>query len=239
MAKDDEKMLKSMDELSQYIKTAQGQNKQLAAYNTILTIAIVGIVVLFLTIFYFTITQNFTQPKLTAALEEYGPQIIPKVSDTFVEIVTKVSPKYSDLFQKKAVENMPLIAATSDAELIKLSENISSRAKSRLEESMINVIEAQKKTIKEGFEGVEDAQIEEELKTMESDMEKDFMEIGSDIIENSIDEFVSLKATVDTFEDKSLPDDKLDLSVLFLHNLIQLADQEMMEKFKETRKGGK
>jgi len=239
MAEDTKKIEKSMGELSEHISKAQVQNKQLANYNTYLTIAIVAVVIIFLYGIYSSIKGNFTGEKVMTAMGEYGPQILPEVSDAVVEIVTQVSPTYSAMFQKKAIESMPTLATTADKELVTLSDNISKKATETLRQSLINVVEAQKKIIKEGFPGIEDAKIEEGLKSLEQDLEKDFMEVCEYIINNSIDEFVSLKKTVDSFEDKSLPDDELDLSVLFLHNLIQLADQEMMTKFEETKKGGK
>jgi len=48
MAEDTKKIEKSMGELSEHISKAQVQNKQLANYNTYLTIAIVAVVIIFL-----------------------------------------------------------------------------------------------------------------------------------------------------------------------------------------------
>lgn len=233
-----DKLKKSMDDLGGYIKKAQEENKKLSGYNTILTVALVVVIVIFLFVIYSNLKSNFSGENVMAAVNEYSPKIMPEVSSAMVQVVTEVSPTYSKILQEKAVNHMPILAETADAELVKLSENISKNAKDTLTQTMKNVIDGQKKNIQEGIEGIKEEQIDEGLKGLEEELGDAFMEVGTHIIDNSLNEFVSLKKTVDSFQDKSLPDDGMELSILFLHNLILLADEEMMTNLKGINKEG-
>jgi len=235
-----DKIKGSMTELQSYIKKAQEQKSQLAMYNSILTVAIVLTLLIFIYASYATVTSNFSADKVVKALGEYSPKILPEISSTMTEVMTSVAPKYSGLIQEKAVLNMPRIADATDKELITLSDNISKRATERINKTLINVIETQKQTIAKGFNGVEQQKLDETMVQMENDLSQDFTEVCTFMIDKTINEFISLKKTIDSFQDKSLTNDKTELSILMLHNLILLTDHEMMENLKTlSKKGGK
>ncbi|MCD4785540.1 MAG: hypothetical protein K8T10_17095 [Candidatus Eremiobacteraeota bacterium] len=224
------RMKETNDDFSRFLKHQRDKNKKLFNVSLLLTILVVVVFVVYIFFFYATIKNNFKGEKLLLSLEKHAPDILEPVSKQFIRVATEAAPVYHKLAIKKAEETLPVWSAQVEEEMQIFSKETTPQAKEQLRKALVGAIEHQDAPLRAAFPGMTDEDVKTLIAEMEKDLQEGTEEIVNHVFDNSIDDMINLKKTFDSFDTKGLPNNREQLSKLFIHYMLLYLDQEVMEK---------
>jgi hypothetical protein len=200
---------------------------------------IVVVFLAFILFFYSTLKNNFTGERFLASLQKEAPEVLPVVSEHVSFVLADIGPTYQEQAVQKFEEAIPEWSVVMEQEMSKFSEVSSEEAQKQLKTALLGAIEKQDAPLRQAFPGLKDEDVKTLVKELETDLANDTTDVVNYVVENSINQIIGIKKTVDGFDTKGLPDDRGKLSKLAMHYILLILDQEVMEEGGQKIEHGK
>ncbi|MCE1245730.1 MAG: hypothetical protein LWY06_03705 [Firmicutes bacterium] len=229
----------SGESFGKFLDEQREKNQQYNRINNLLTYLIVIVFAAFILFFYMTIKNNFTGERFLASIQKEAPDVLPKVSEHVSFVLADVGPTYQELAVQKFEEAIPEWSTVMEQEMAKFSDMSTEEAQKQLKTALTGAIEKQNGPLRQAFPGLKDEDCKTLIKEMEDELAGDTTDVINYVVENSINQIVTIKKTIDSFDTKGLPDDRGKLSKMAMHNILMILDQEVMEEGGQKIEHGK
>lgn len=209
-------------EISEFVRTKSALVSRYRLVNNVLTLLLVGVVLLFVALFYTAVSRNFTQDKLESALQQHGPDTLAQIADSAVEVAIAVYPTYQEELTRRMVEDSPKFAEATNKELEKLADQVVVLCQEQLRLAIHGIFVRPDSPVKRALPNTTFSK-EDVEKIIQANL-KDTATIPDAKIAADVEK---LRDTIFKFDDPKLPNDEIKLSKTMVHNLLMLLDQEI------------
>ena len=219
----------ALEEMEEYLYQSKNRQRRLRWWSHGVTVAIFIVFAIYIIAFYKLLSNNLSGEKFTNSIQTHMGELAPTMTNSSMEVMTKVVPVYMDLASQKAQTLIPKLKDLLEKHTDTFIVNMSKFTKDELEKRLDRVLDKQADEFEKAYPDLTDEEVERFIHETEEDFHTALVELSEHIVNQSIPEIMEMKSVAESLSDKHRQKDNLDLFRLFLHKLLLLLDQEIME----------
>jgi hypothetical protein len=193
------------------------------------TLLILFVFAVYIFLFYFTIRDNFSREAFQASLPKHTALLAPVISEAAVDVVENVQPVYTQAVVDKAETFLPEFSLAAAEQTDVLLDDLTAFGQKELETRLHRIVEAYAAEFRGQYPDLTDQQLQTFIEDTENRLGLLFAELSQEIVDQSLPEVMEMKLLSESMAGDQPELDEDRLFQLFIHKLLMLLDQEIME----------
>jgi len=219
----------TLKEMEEYLYQSKNRQRRWRWWSHGVTIAILIVFAIYIIAFYKLLSGNLSAEKFTNSIQTHMAELAPVMTNSSMEVMTQVVPVYMDLANEKAQTLIPKLKDLLEQHTDIFIVNMSKFTKNELRKRLDRILDKQADEFERAYPDLTDEEIERFIHETEEDIQTVLVQLSEHIVNQSIPEIMEMKGVAESLSEKHRQKDNLDLFRLFLHKLLLLLDQEIME----------
>ncbi|MBN1441732.1 MAG: hypothetical protein JXA90_03435 [Planctomycetes bacterium] len=228
--KDIQSLEREVKHLEMLARQETRRSRSSSRWTLVVSTSLGLILLLFVAINYFKLSSEWTRDRFTRSLEGEMRELSPLAMRELNTLGQEIGPVYVEEIKKQLARMMPEISRRMETELDELSGEILTGVQKRLDEAQTRVLQRTETVVFDVYPSLR-SPAEQEA------MEARFHEITVNAVAKVIGNFSSrfgaevekVQQTLLTFDVSDSDETTFDLQKEFIHQWLQLLDQEIME----------
>lgn len=219
-----------LEKLTENHRVARSRLGMLTKISRLLSLALVLVLVGFLTSIYGKVTSMYAPENFEKPLQEEARYLLPKLEPELRMLWEETAPVYGELAVEKFEEALPAVQIATEAEIAALRRSLVANAEDRIDEALARIARKRERQLKQHFPtlATKDGADEMGMRWMEA-VEADLEEILLYFHDRYSGDLGELAATLEQFRSDEFEQmDKDDLTRQFIHLWLMKVDRMVM-----------